>query len=160
MLRIFIYRKIQRLRPGLNPRTRKPEASMRTTRPPKTSPGDLVGCWLLQPVYRGLMVIGLIYTSLAPAIYMHYASSYTNSPQGQSFTGFPLQPLPSSISWNKALLHSSSSFPLPLSAIAFYWQPTNFWVLILVTSRQRRSSLTSSFRNVVNNVKSGFRVSG
>jgi hypothetical protein len=37
MLRIFIYRKIQRLRPGLNPRTREPEASMRTTRPPKPS---------------------------------------------------------------------------------------------------------------------------
>jgi hypothetical protein len=28
-------RKIQRLRPGLNPRTREPEASMRTTRPPE-----------------------------------------------------------------------------------------------------------------------------
>jgi hypothetical protein len=37
MLRIFIYRKIQRTRPGLNPRTREPEASMRTTRPPKPS---------------------------------------------------------------------------------------------------------------------------
>jgi hypothetical protein len=37
MLRIFIYRKIQRLRPGLNARTREPEASMRTTRPPKPS---------------------------------------------------------------------------------------------------------------------------
>jgi hypothetical protein len=37
MLRIFIYRKIQRLRPGLNPRIREPEASMRTTRPPKPS---------------------------------------------------------------------------------------------------------------------------
>jgi hypothetical protein len=37
MLRIFIYRKIQRLKPGLNPRTREPEASMRTTRPPKPS---------------------------------------------------------------------------------------------------------------------------
>jgi hypothetical protein len=37
MLRIFIYRKIQRLRPGLNPRTQEPEASMRTTRPPKSS---------------------------------------------------------------------------------------------------------------------------
>jgi hypothetical protein len=31
----FWHRKIQRLRPGLNPRTREPEASMRTTRPPK-----------------------------------------------------------------------------------------------------------------------------
>ena len=30
-------RKIQRLRPGLNPRTRVPEASMLTTRPPKPS---------------------------------------------------------------------------------------------------------------------------
>jgi hypothetical protein len=37
MLRIFIYRKIQRLRPGLNPRIREPEASMRTTRPPNPS---------------------------------------------------------------------------------------------------------------------------
>jgi hypothetical protein len=38
MLRIFIYRKIQRLRPGLSPRTREPEASMRTTRQPKPLP--------------------------------------------------------------------------------------------------------------------------
>jgi hypothetical protein len=33
MLRIFTLVKIQRLRPGLNPRTREPEASMLTTRP-------------------------------------------------------------------------------------------------------------------------------
>jgi hypothetical protein len=33
----FYMRKIQRLRPGLNPRTREPEASMLTTRPPKPS---------------------------------------------------------------------------------------------------------------------------
>jgi hypothetical protein len=32
----FFIRKIRRLRPGLNPRTREPEASMLTTRPPKT----------------------------------------------------------------------------------------------------------------------------
>jgi hypothetical protein len=38
MLRIFIYGKIQRLRPGLNPRTWEPEASMQTTRPPKPLP--------------------------------------------------------------------------------------------------------------------------
>jgi hypothetical protein len=38
MLRIFIYRKIERLRPGLNPRTREPGASMLTTRPPKPLP--------------------------------------------------------------------------------------------------------------------------
>jgi hypothetical protein len=31
----FYIRKIRRLRPGLNPRTREPEASMLTTRPPK-----------------------------------------------------------------------------------------------------------------------------
>ena len=37
MLRIFTPVKIQRLRPGLNPRTRVPEASMLTTRPPKPS---------------------------------------------------------------------------------------------------------------------------
>jgi hypothetical protein len=37
MLRILYTEKIQRLRPGLNPRTREPEASMRTTRPPKPS---------------------------------------------------------------------------------------------------------------------------
>jgi hypothetical protein len=37
MLRIFYTEKIQRLRPGLNPRTREPEASMGTTRPPKPS---------------------------------------------------------------------------------------------------------------------------
>jgi hypothetical protein len=34
-LRIFSPEKIRRLRPGLNPRTRVPEASMLTTRPPK-----------------------------------------------------------------------------------------------------------------------------
>jgi hypothetical protein len=33
----FYTRKIQRVRPGLNPRTREPEASMLTTRPPKPS---------------------------------------------------------------------------------------------------------------------------
>jgi hypothetical protein len=33
----FYVWKIQRLRPGLNPRTREPEASMLTTRPPKPS---------------------------------------------------------------------------------------------------------------------------
>jgi hypothetical protein len=35
MLRIFTPEKIQRPRPGLNPRTRIPEASLLTTRPPK-----------------------------------------------------------------------------------------------------------------------------
>jgi hypothetical protein len=34
---MFYTEKIQRLRPGLNPRTREPEASMRATRPPKPS---------------------------------------------------------------------------------------------------------------------------
>jgi hypothetical protein len=33
----FYIRKIQRLRPGLNPRTQEPEASILTTRPPKPS---------------------------------------------------------------------------------------------------------------------------
>ena len=37
MLRIFTPVKIQRLRPGLNPRTWVPEASMLTTRPQKPS---------------------------------------------------------------------------------------------------------------------------
>ena len=37
MLRIFTPLKIQRLRPGLNPQTWVPEASMLTTRPPKPS---------------------------------------------------------------------------------------------------------------------------
>ena len=37
MLRIFMPVKIQRLRPGLNPQTWVPEASMLTTRPPKPS---------------------------------------------------------------------------------------------------------------------------
>ena len=37
MLRIFTSVKIQRLRPGLNPQTWVPEASMLTTRPPKPS---------------------------------------------------------------------------------------------------------------------------
>jgi hypothetical protein len=36
-LRTFIYRKIQRRRLGLNPRTWEPEASMQTTRPLKPS---------------------------------------------------------------------------------------------------------------------------
>jgi hypothetical protein len=36
MLRIFYIRKIRRLRPGLNPRTREPEASMLTSRSPKS----------------------------------------------------------------------------------------------------------------------------
>jgi hypothetical protein len=35
MLRIFFARKIRRLQPGLNPRTRVPEASVLTTRPLK-----------------------------------------------------------------------------------------------------------------------------
>jgi hypothetical protein len=39
MLRIFYT--IQRLRSGLNPQTREPEASMRTTRPPKPSIGTV-----------------------------------------------------------------------------------------------------------------------
>ena len=37
MVRIFTPVKIQRLRPGLNPQTWVPEASMLTTRPPKPS---------------------------------------------------------------------------------------------------------------------------
>jgi hypothetical protein len=37
MLRIFTSVKIQRLRPGLNPRNWVPEASMLITRPPKPS---------------------------------------------------------------------------------------------------------------------------
>ena len=37
MLRIFTLVKIQRLRPGLNPQTWVPEASMLSTRPPKPS---------------------------------------------------------------------------------------------------------------------------
>ena len=40
MLRIFKPVKIQRLRPGLNPQTWVPEASMLTTRPPKPSSHD------------------------------------------------------------------------------------------------------------------------
>ena len=45
MLRIFLSVKIQRLRPGLNPQTWVPEASMLTTRPPKPSKpqGKLTG---------------------------------------------------------------------------------------------------------------------
>ena len=42
MLRIYSgTRKIQRLRPGSNPRTLVPEASMLTTRPPKPLDRDL-----------------------------------------------------------------------------------------------------------------------
>ena len=44
MLRIFMPIKIQRLRPGLNPQTWVPEASMLTTRPPKPSWEDR-GFW-------------------------------------------------------------------------------------------------------------------
>ena len=45
-------RKIQRLRPGLNPRTQVPESSMLTTRPPKPSRQGLQPVrnndWILQ----------------------------------------------------------------------------------------------------------------
>ena len=41
MLRTFTTVKIQRLRPGLNPQTWVPEASMLTTRPSKPSPRGL-----------------------------------------------------------------------------------------------------------------------
>ena len=41
MLRIFTAVKIQRLRPGLNPRAWVPEASMLTTKPPKPSLSQL-----------------------------------------------------------------------------------------------------------------------
>ena len=49
-------RKIQRLRSGLNPRTRVPVASMLTTRPPKSSTQSLAyvllfNCWLEQRHY-------------------------------------------------------------------------------------------------------------
>ena len=40
---IFTSEKIQRLRPGLNPQTWVPEASMLTTRPPKPSTNGMVG---------------------------------------------------------------------------------------------------------------------
>jgi hypothetical protein len=40
----FYIRKIRRLRPGLNPRTREPEASMLTTIPPKPLLCTLEGC--------------------------------------------------------------------------------------------------------------------
>ena len=42
MLKIFTTVQIQRLRPGLNPQTWVPEASMLTTRPVKSSPHDQV----------------------------------------------------------------------------------------------------------------------
>jgi hypothetical protein len=42
MLRIFTSVKIQRLRPGFNPRPWAPEASMLTTRPPKPSSCNLL----------------------------------------------------------------------------------------------------------------------
>ena len=42
MLRIFTPVKIQRLRPGFNPQTWVPEASMLTTRPPKPSGPTIV----------------------------------------------------------------------------------------------------------------------
>ena len=41
MMRIFTPVEIQRLRPGLNPQTWVPEASMLTTRPPKPSCNDI-----------------------------------------------------------------------------------------------------------------------
>jgi len=49
-------RKIQRLRPGLNPRTRVPEASMLTTRPPKPSyatvcDGEMALIQIIVPAY-------------------------------------------------------------------------------------------------------------
>jgi hypothetical protein len=60
MLRIFKPVKIQRLRPGLNPQTWVPEASMLTTRPPKPStpgkgPVPIVpdAGWASEPVWTG-----------------------------------------------------------------------------------------------------------
>ena len=50
MLRIFMSVKIQRLRPGLNPQTWVPEASMLTTRPPKSSAQWLRRCATSWPV--------------------------------------------------------------------------------------------------------------
>jgi hypothetical protein len=51
MLGIFHIRKIRRLRPGLNPRTREPEASMLTPRPPKVySDGALLSGYLSQEI--------------------------------------------------------------------------------------------------------------
>ena len=49
MLRIFTPVKIQRLLPGLNPRTWLPEASMLTTRPPKPSTPQQTPSRILQP---------------------------------------------------------------------------------------------------------------
>ena len=45
MLRIFTPVKIQRLWPGLNPRTWVPEVSMLTTRPSKPSSEVIFDCW-------------------------------------------------------------------------------------------------------------------
>src|SRR5215469_12570056 len=55
----FFARKIRRLRPGLNPRTWVPEASMLTTRPPKP-----LSCRLLYALHPEIYVrSGICYTN-------------------------------------------------------------------------------------------------
>ena len=54
MQRIFTPVKIQWLRPGLNPQTWVPEASMLTTRPPKPSPEVETGSTRLHSVKNTL----------------------------------------------------------------------------------------------------------
>ena len=57
----FYVRKIQRLRPGLNPQTWGPEASMLTTRPLKPSSGGYVASFIKVSLSRPL---GELYSSL------------------------------------------------------------------------------------------------
>ena len=68
MLRIFKPVKIQRLRPGLNPQTWVPEASMLTTRPPKPSSHD----GKKPSFYSRVLMVFIVYVSLRtllPAVF-------------------------------------------------------------------------------------------
>jgi hypothetical protein len=64
MLRIFYTEKIQRLRPGLNPRTRDPDASMLTTRPPKPLSAYLKSRRCFSTKCYGLLLV--CYWTVAP----------------------------------------------------------------------------------------------
>ena len=71
MLRIFMPIKIQRLRPGLNPQTWVPEASVLTTRPPKPS-GPTVE-WCCMPAHKNPKgTFGGIFILLDCYIYLLY----------------------------------------------------------------------------------------
>ena len=85
MLRIFTSKKIQRLRPGLNPQTWVPEASMLTTRPRKPS---TYLCNLAGPDYElpwtwhnsiETCSSGMVNSQLIVNLLVHYTKKYVRS---------------------------------------------------------------------------------